>query len=388
MIKKDMVIFLIMFVVLSLSLIVLIYYTNGRASIDGVDFIAKGKEAGLNSKDIKLLKKTAALLNIEKPLTLLGSLNHINDAIQEINTRLENGNYQDQELMELLEDLYKYRKRIELEKIERRGFINNSRDIEVNQQVKITIGNLEKPIIGNVKECTGNYLTIDLLHNTVVRPGINWDGPINIYFWKQNDAGYYFESQVIESLSSRSWRVTHSSSLIRSQKRNDVRVDLQTNCFIYKLDDISKSNSKTEGFSGAFGQLKNISEGGAAFLINGKLAKTTPIKIEFKLLDKNVVVCGVVKDSSFNNSNNISYIRLKIVQPDFDMLSTIRSYLYIHSKNIEKENLKEEKVIKLEGNKVSKSVENIKEINNNVGRDSEEAEEVPEVEYITDGSEV
>ncbi len=380
-----MAVFLTFFIILTIIIIfLLIYMGSGNISLGGVDFIAKGKEAGLSAKEIKMFKKAADVLEMDRPLTLLGSISNIDNAILRINEILQKTEYSDIEIIDLLEDLHMYRKNIELDKLEKRGNISDSKNLSVSQQVKITVGNMEIPIIGVISEITPNYLSIDLKNETGIRPGINWNGPINIYFWRRDDAGYFFESTVIETPSSRKWNISHSTNLIRSQKREDLRVDVELNCYVYKLEDITKRNSKPMGFNGTFSQLKNLSEGGAAFLINGKIQPGIALKIEFRLEGKVVVLCGFVKDSSHNQSNNISYVRMKIIEPTFEMLSVIRPFLFIKSREL----------YKRKDNIDIKPVENVEEINNNDDKEdikkpkvSEDAtEEIVDVEYLSEGN--
>lgn len=367
-----MTIFFIIFSILTILLItVFLYIGGGNLSSGSVDFAAKGKEAGLSIKDIRMLKKTADILKLDKPLTLLGSVKNIDSAIAVISEMLNQSEYKDVEVIDLLEELFQYRNNIELERVERRSLISSSREINLNQQVKITIGNMDKTIIGIVSHNSSNYLEIDLYNDTFIKPGINWDGPINVYFWKKNDAGYFFESMVLECLKSRKWRIAHSKTLIRSQKRENIRVDIELTAYVYKLDDISKKNSESEGFSGTFAQLKNISESGVAFLINGVIDRDVSLKIEFKLNDSTVVICGIVIESSHNKVNNISLIRLKIVDPSFEMLCIIRSFLYTSNREL----------YRIKDNKIAEDIENMEEIN-----DNDSKEDVSEVEYLSENT--
>lgn len=372
--------FIVFWILVIISVALFTYINGGSLSPKGAEFIARGREAGLNPNEIKMLKKTADILEMERPLTLLGSVANIDRAIVKLNSVLEESDFKDYDIIDLLEDLYRYRKRIEMEKIERRTSISTSRDIDVNQQIKITVGNMEIPILGVVTENNPNGINLSLTRETSIKPGLNWDGPVNVFFWRKNDAGYFFESIVTEGGSRTEWKLSHSDNLIRSQKREDLRIDIEQNAYVYRLTDISKKNSRSEGFTGIFAQLKNISEGGAAFLINGKVTAGLALKIEFLLNEKIVVVCGVVKDYSHNSLNNISTVRLRFVEPDFQMLAHIRSYLYTSSREIFEE----------QDNKNSKNIENKEEINNNNSDEIEETpvEEVTEVEYLSENSSV
>ncbi len=371
--------FFVIFSIFILILLGLFIYTNGGSlSLGSVEFITKGREAGLNPKDIKTLKKTAEVLNLEKPLLLLGSLSHVDNAIGLINQNLETYGYVDISLVNLLEDLYSYRKSIELNKRERIHSIKSSREIELNQQVKVTCGAMENPFIGYVIENSPENLIIDFSKDHSFAPGTTCDGPINIYFWKNSDAGYYFETIVLESNASCKWKVSHSNSLIRSQKRLEVRIDLDVNGYIYQLDNISKRNSRPEGLCGTLAQFKNLSEGGAALLINGRIEKGLPIKMEFQLLEKLVVICGIVKNSNYNKKSNISFVRIKFIEPAIEMLTNIRSFIY---------NINKEQEMLMDNNKF-KAVESSVEINNNQNNDDFELEEISEVEYLPEENSV
>lgn len=369
-------IFTFLIIVSIIITLLFIYINGGKISIDGTEFIVKGKEAGLNPKEIKLLKKAADLLCLSKPLTLLGSVNNIDDAIGQINKLLQKSNFKDLEIVDLLEELYDFRKNIELKKIDRRALITSSREIDLDQNIKITVGNLKSPITATIIENDPKYLIINLLHETTVKPGLNWMGPINIYFWKKNDAGYFFETVVSECLGNKKWKIAHSDTLIRSQKRADVRIDIELNGYVYILDDIIKRNSNPMGFTGMFVQIKNISEGGIAFYINGIIKDGVSLKIEFDLNGKIIVFCGLVKESIHNTSNNISFIRMKIIDPVFEMISEIKTFLYIRSRDLNTSI----------NNNVVKDIENKSEINNNII--SSDLEEVSEVEYLTDDNEI
>ncbi len=365
--------FLVFFLIIGALAIFVYFAGHGEISINSADFVAKGKEAGLTGPQIKMLKKTSDILKLEKPLTLLGTVDNIDSAVLGLNKLLKESNYQNLEIIDLLEELHKYRKKIELEKIEKRNNITNTSEIPVNQLVKITIGALETPITGVVTSNDFSFLTIELKKETKIRPGINWKEPVNIYFWKKDDAGYFFEGVVDNTPTSRTWNIQHTNNLIRSQKREDLRVNVEINCYLYRLEDISRINSNPEGFTGIFSQIKNISEGGAALLVNGLFPVGSIVKMEFKIKEEIIVLCAIVKFSKLNSANNISYLRLKTIEPGIEMLSILRPFIFLKSREL----------YQRKSNKNHKAVENKPEINNNDSMEERDSEEEPEeVEYL------
>ena len=105
-----------------------------------------------------------------------------------------------------------------------------------------------------------------------------------------------------------------------------------------------------------------------AFITNGYYDKGDAVKIEFELLNKIVVLCGVVNHCGYNRENDISFVRIKFIEPDIKMISAVRSFIY----NINRE----QDII----NNNSKNVENEEKIDNNKDEDSED--DVLEVEYL------
>lgn len=371
-----MVVFFTFFIILALSFVGLVIYSSGGSfNTCSADFFAKGSEAGLSLTEIKTLKRAADYLRMEKPLLILGSMDHVDNAINKISHHLEHSGYRDSDAIDILENLFKYRKKVEIKKIERKSIVISSREIDEGQRVKVTLGSNYPPINGVVMTNSPDALVIDFSSDTNLNSNIVINGPVNVYFWKKDDAGYYFETIVIDYSLGKKWKVAHSNKLIRSQKRENIRKDIATIGYILKLENISKRNDNPIGSNGTIVQLKNLSESGIAFYINGKVPKSTPLKIEFDINGKKIVVCGFVKESIYNEVKGISLIRFIFIEPGIAALTVIREFLY---------NLKNENII----NEISKGVENEVELYKNVDIDDTELDTVAEVEYLPEDNEV
>jgi len=218
-------------------ILIFIYSAGGDFSSSSIDFVAKGRERGLSTKDIKILKQVADFLELDKPLLLLGSLDHVDSAINALSSNLNKYGYTDIVLVQLLEDLYTYRKKIALRRNDKRLQITSSREISIKQSVKVTCGNMDNPFIGEVVDNSEKFIIIDFSKDSNFTSGITCDGFINIYFWKKGDAGYFFESVIIENLQYNKWKVAHCNELIRSQKRKEIRVATKINGYIHQIDD-------------------------------------------------------------------------------------------------------------------------------------------------------
>lgn len=356
----------------------MLYVNGGSLSINGADFFARGKELGLSTKEIRILKKAADYLKLERPLTLLGSTEHLDCAISRISLILEKEGYSNIEVVDLLDELYNFKKKIEITKRDRINAIESTREIDTKQQVKVVPGSSSSPFIGTIIENDTDYLLVDFSLDPNFPANSRFDGAVNVYFWKQGDAGYYFETVIIDGSLNRKWKIAHSNSLIRNQKRVDFRVDVDVPGYVYKLTDISKRNNKKEGFTGTFVQLKNISDRGAALLINGRVSKGEALKLEFKLLKKHIVLNGILIETQYDSRLNCSLLRFKFIEPDIETLYSIRSFIY--NINNEQDKIKEDNIVK--------SVENRNIINNNNNSEINIEEEVSEVEYLPEECEV
>ena len=75
-------------------------------------------------------------------------------------------------------------------------------------------------------------------------------------------------------------------------------------------------------------RLIDVSEDGAAVLIGGKAKVGLPVKVQFTLAKKPIVLCGTVKGLTFNQKRNQSVLHIQAVPPSNRMRNTILSYVY------------------------------------------------------------
>lgn len=360
--------FLTVFFTLILLLVIGIIIMNTRAFGPGTaEFYARGKESGLTMSEIRLLKKTADFLGLDKPKTLFGSVDNINACIAEITNRLEADRYQSPELRDLLDSLYDYRKKIELKKQKRVVHVKSSREIYLGQILKVSATGLNKPYTAKVEDNSPQGIRVRFNEGESFPSGFVWAGSVNVYFWKQEDAGYYFQSEVKNPHArfEGSLLLAHSENLIRSQKRKHIRVNVNKNAYLFYMDDISMRNSRVETGHGTFCQLTDISEGGVSLLVHGRARNGIALKVQYKLLGRDIVVCGIVQSTEFDIEKNLSLLRIKLIEPAFEMRNMIRSYIY---------SVFEEK----NGEEGSFNPEEVKELENAVDSDNTQEELSPE----------
>ena len=122
--------------------------------------------------------------------------------------------------------------------------------------------------------------------------------------------------------------ISHSDSIIRSQKRGSIRADLNGPAELYPLKVIAQASDELEVNRGIRCRLQDISEDGAALLIGGRGKVGMNVKIQFKLSDTRLVMCGVVKGVSFQQNKNTSIIHIQSVPLSNRIKNRILAYVY------------------------------------------------------------
>jgi len=324
----------IILVILAAALFLFIFILRrlGGGNFPWFQFYVKGRESGFYFKEVNLLRKVAVENRLENPVSLFWSIKQLDRSIRGIITKFRaDGREGEPSNLDFLAKLYDFRKRVEFNLPKYKLGIKSSRQISPHQRLRITIQSGEtfsSTTVENLKR----YLAIAYPKGPKMPPGFNWVGQdLNIYFWRPDDAGYVFESKVIGDYSDRQYPILHitqSENLIRSQKRNSIRVETNRPAALYPLKTIKSANEQEEKSPGLRCRLVDISEDGAAVLIGGKAKVGLPVKMQFRLIKKPVVMCGVVKGMTFSQKKNQSILHIQAVPPSAKTKAEILSYVY------------------------------------------------------------
>ncbi len=80
--------------------------------------------------------------------------------------------------------------------------------------------------------------------------GFSWKNQkVGVYLWRAEDAGYFFQTKVLEDFIDRKYpilHVAHSDNLVRTQKRNSVRVETDMPAELFPLKSIDQSSEVPE----------------------------------------------------------------------------------------------------------------------------------------------
>jgi c-di-GMP-binding flagellar brake protein YcgR len=279
-----------------------------------VQFISMGKEAGFSFKEVEMLRQLAVQCNIEDSRLIFTSQEQLDQCIRAMvrNIRMS-GESEDRGIQDFLSKLYDYRKKIVSDSPSTKGGISNSRQITEGQVLKILIqggGVYKSQIVRN----TSQFMTISPPVNQRNTAPTSWQGnKISVYFWRENDAGYVFDSEVLDeviSLGVSSLKISHSDSLFRTQKRRSTRMKMHKQAFLYLIKDETPSY-KLEIEPGLRCFLEDLSDTGCAVTVAGKTESGLHVKIQFALDNIPVCISGIVRSTNFKEDTNRSLLRIE-----------------------------------------------------------------------------
>jgi len=304
----------------------------GGGSFPWIHFYATGKESGFTFKEINLLRRIAVENRLQNPSSLFWSVKQLDSSIKGLLLKFKAlGIEGEGRSQSLVAKLFEFRKRVELSQPKYKIGIKSSKNIVQHQLVRIILPGFEA-FSASVVENLGRYLALSYPRGAQLPPGFSWKGKkIGVHFWRMNDAGYFFQSKVIDDYIDRKYpiiHITHSDNLVRTQKRRSVRIDCNIPAELYPMRVLNEADEHPEESRGLRCKLVDLSEDGAAILIGGRAKLGLVIKLQFELASKIIIMNGVVKGINFDQKRNRSILHLQAMQPSTSMQNAILSYVY------------------------------------------------------------
>ena len=279
-----------------------------------VQFISMGKDAGFSFKEVEMLRQIVVQCSINDPCSIFTSQEQLDLCIRAIvrNIRMS-GESGEQKTQDFLSRIYDFRKKIESDSPLTDSGITNSRQMTDGQVLKILVsgaGVFKSQIVKN----SSQFMTISRPVNQKNTTPISWHGTkISVYFWRENDAGYVFDSEVIDeviSLGLSSLKIAHSDSLFRTQKRKSTRMKMHKQAFLYLAKE-DEPPHKLEIYPGLKCFLEDLSDTGCAVTVAGKTESGLRVKIQFALDNVPICISGVVRSVGYKEDTNRSVLRIE-----------------------------------------------------------------------------
>jgi c-di-GMP-binding flagellar brake protein YcgR len=292
------------------------YFTRTKKENSGnwIQFLKKGREAGFTLRDLDQLKQLASACNIADPVTIFTSQKQFETIIRSmVASARQSGEINDLPVQDFLSKLFDYCKKIGMASIDNNVRISNSRQISEGQTLRVLVtgtGVYKSEVIKNF----GNYLTISRPINSKSSPSMQWNGvKMSIYFWREDDAGYVFDTEVIDEVFSKgisSLKVEHNDALFRTQKRKSLRVKFTKAAFLYMVKEMDNPH-KLEKTAGLKVMLDDISDTGCAFKVNGQATQGLRLKVQFSLDRIPICIPGTVRSVDYNLESNLSLVHME-----------------------------------------------------------------------------
>jgi c-di-GMP-binding flagellar brake protein YcgR len=302
-------------VIVVLFLFIVFFYRSGgeKNKVNWLQFFAKGKEAGFSMRELEQIRRLVTNCNIEDPASIFSSQIHLETCIRSVvNAVRMSGDSEDPAIQDFLSRLFDYCKQLGIKNSETKSTITTSRQIGEKQELKILVsgtGVFKSEVIKNF----GNYITITRPINQKMTSHMQWDGlRISVYFWREDDAGYVFDSEVLDevfSMGISALKINHNDSLFRTQKRNSLRVKLNKAAFVYLVNDTDPH--KMERSPGLRCMMEDISDTGCAFRVTGMAPIGQRLKVQFSLDRVPVCIPGTIRSVDYIKESNISVIHME-----------------------------------------------------------------------------
>jgi len=277
-----------------------------------MQFFSKGKEAGFSFKEIDMLRQLATQCGLEPPHSVFESQTQLDKCIHSLvrGMKMAGG---DGGNRDFLSKLYDYRQKIEISKSHDNIKIAHSRQISEGQALRVLVVGTGV-FNSHVVKTTPQYMTISRPENSKMTSAMSWTGlKIAVYFWREDDAGYVFDSEVLDevfSLGVSSLKITHGDSLFRTQKRKSVRAKMNKAAFLYLVASNEPSH-KLEVRPGVKCYLEDLSDTGCAVTIGGKAGEGLRVKVQFALDNMPVCITGTVRSTSYREDTNRTVLRIE-----------------------------------------------------------------------------
>jgi c-di-GMP-binding flagellar brake protein YcgR len=311
-----------------LFLVSLVLFLRGGKRLSWLEFYVKGVEAGFSLREIHILSASAKLAGVQDTTNLFWSPRDLDRTISRL---LAKEGVKAPEGGSFLEKVYDLRKRLEFEQPRYKAGIHSSRQIAAGQRLRLLLQGVGV-FACTLVESNSQFLVVSYPAGTHLPRDFQWKGQrASVYFWRKDDAGYVFDSYILDDMRVRSIPVihlAHSESLLRTQKRKSVRSRVRTPASLYILKRIEGAFEKVERETGLRCIVQDLSEDGFAALIGGKAKVGMAVKAQFFVAEHQIVMSGTVKSVDFDAEANRSVLHVEAVTPSPRMKGAIRSCVY------------------------------------------------------------
>jgi len=205
----------------------------------------------------------------------------------------------------------------------------NSLSIQVGQRLRLSV--LDKGFYGaEVIDNHPGYLIISFPEGEAAKD-IDWTKrSLGVYYWRENDAGYFFETRVLQEIRSESLNslfIAHSQNVQRKQSRSFLRVavDIPVELLFIKtgLDVEDDSQKKVTG------KIVNLSSDGLLIESSEEFVGSYLYKVNFSLPGGNVeTIIKLVAKLGCGENNNLCKYSFQFTNLSMEIQTILQLFVY------------------------------------------------------------
>jgi c-di-GMP-binding flagellar brake protein YcgR len=303
-------------------LIVLWRLRGGKNRFPWYEFYSRGRKEGFRFKEIGFLRRVTIQNKLEKPQSIFWSTKQLDKclkpAISKISLDVNLPPDYKQSMMGKLLDL-RTKSEFNLPKYKKQ--IRETTAVQPQQKIVIR-DSIYGTFVSLVVEVTRKNLVITMPSGKPELSALNWRSRrLSVYFWRRDDAGYLFETKVVDQITSEEYPLlylSHTKKLQRMQKRKDIRVDTRLRVR-FKPIVISLVNGDNRAVISQrihTGNIIDLSATGCCLLAGKMLKKNDRVKLEFNLTrSKKIVALGLILNISKTaddkvRKHNIMFVKI------------------------------------------------------------------------------
>ncbi len=345
-------IIIIVAVVFVIILVVVLRFRGGKKRFPWYEFFSRGRKEGFSFKEVRFLKKIVVQSKLQKPQSIFWSTRQLDrclrPAIQKINS---DDDMAPEYKLYMINKLLELRKKAEFNLPKYKKRIRDTSALLPRQKLVVRDSDYGT-FVSWVIEVSRKHLVVTQPAGQKSWKSLNWTGKkIGIYFWRAEDAGYFFETKVLQQISHEEYPLlylSHSNKLERTQKRQSVRVESNIRTSFYPV-----KYSSAEGVNKAFvsrkkhtGKIIDLSETGCCMIAGKMLNKNDRVKLEFFLTEKKkIVVLGTIVSVSGTGDERVKKYHVMFVKIGPFSKNNVLLYVYnIFGEREEKDEDKKRKV--------------------------------------------
>ncbi len=321
-------IIVLLLVVIAVLILVSIYYVRKKYNfLEHKNFNTLAKSSNLNIDETRILFNLINKNRIKYPLTCFTNAKLLDDVLKKGIKEIHlSKNLNSSQKNEKIDELIDIKMKIESNSKKNIG-IKSTHLISENQKIIVFIrgkGYFYATVKNNLKD----FLIIEFISDMINKRILNKDEFVKIYFWRNEDAGYIFETKILESGQTiKSYLVRHSDQLIRSQSRKYKRIPVNFTGVIFPISKNAKNEYKVAQDQPEQCTIADLSAGGMKFIIDNIDQNIKLLKVEFNINTKKVNLVGKIIRIN-NKQNNVKEVILIFIKISMESRNIINEYIY------------------------------------------------------------